>query len=279
VAHRKPGDDRYAQGSEPFAQHAFDARSIGTRVARREASDDDGRRFREVARGDEVREHPIEAVGALADVFEQDDGSLRDAQARSGRARVQHREVAADERSFRAAGGPFGEPPPRALVLGALERRDPLSPRALARASERSHHGAVNRAEPAPPRLDVQDGEVGEPDEPARPFFDAAPVDQVCDARKTVAPTRRHHGADVGVECALELVDPPLVAAGEVTFAREERTPVLHAVALFEPGDAGLDRRPIERSGRRDDGDGVARAERRREDHLANIARRRKVAD
>ena len=117
--------DRNTEDKQTLAQHVFDGRPIGARSAVGEVAHQHRRCSGEVAAGHQVGEHSIHAIGAFADVFQEDDRAFRDAQTPGRGSGVKHGEVATNEGTCGGSAAPTNETAKGTLLARLFECVDP----------------------------------------------------------------------------------------------------------------------------------------------------------
>ena len=141
----------------------------------------------EVAPLHQVGEHAVDAVGALADVLDEQHAPARDWRRPAAAQACNMARLPPTRRPLARPRRKSLEPRDRALARGRLECRDPLLARGFARCVERAHHRTVNRGHPTAPRFGVEHREIRETHQPARPLQQLASSRRGAQSREPIA--------------------------------------------------------------------------------------------
>src|SRR6185295_4653069 len=276
VAEGKAGGAREAGGAGELLEDGVGAvvgGGGGGLLAVGEVAEDDAGDLGEDAGEVEVRPHAVEAVGALADVLEEEERAAEVGEVRRPEEAREDGEIPTHEPPARAA----GDERARALhrrrgLVGFEEGVEALEGvgRLLRQLRE---DGAVDGGAVASEEREVERGDVGEADEGLeRGVVEAEAAEE---PHRAVAATRAEDGAGAVVaEGLVELVEAAVVVAGEVAGFRVEARVEDGLVAAGEDVESSLEGFTVERARGRDDADPIRRPQTwRLLDHGPLIAR------
>ena len=228
VAQRQPVQAGLAERLQVAAQHLDKRlRTVGARSgAALVLRDDEASRGAQLARLAQLGEQPVDPVGLLTDLLEQQQATLRVELPRRPQRRAEDRGRAARER---------GAHPPRHDrdrrgrgsvdgVGAAAERRPEGGGRVLARAPMRHQHRAPQARRSGRRQRDQQMGDVGHADQRLAARGDPLEVDQRQQLTGAVSTAHAHHGVHRLVcERCLELGGALLCAPCEMAVAAVRR--------------------------------------------------------
>ena len=220
----------------------------------------------------ELRQHPVDAVGGLADVLEHEESAAIIGGVRRAGERSEKREVATDEPAERAAGA-HGARTIRATAW-VMSLDDGADEGGAREVRERDACGGSVEGDQLAPgaRRAVERGDVGEAEQRARTARERSPVDMRQQAHCPVPAAHAPHGVDVVIgQRGVEIPQSLSVRATEIVVAAENVIAGLRFPAKrSRVRDGGVELfRAAQRAGRRDERDARAGGEQWRKSHRA----------
>ncbi len=260
-------DQRQAQRPDHGSDHRL---RRGMRIARVVAAHQlphpDACDAAQLAGREQLLEQPVDAIGALADLLEQEDRAARVHLPGRPEARHERHEIAPDEAPLRPPAPARAAPQHGRPRLAGQEPDEGLDRRGRL-VGALLEHRTVDAREPGVSTLPEEErGDVAVADERLARGAEAARVEQPDDAMAAVAAARAQDRVDLGIRDEVgELLRAPSVVAGEETVDVEQVVPAERAEAGRAPERlAGFERGALDRERRRGQPEGPARPQRAR---------------